>query len=138
MSKLFSQLHKEADKQQESVQKQKGQSEPAETGTATSPTGTANRRRLQTVDEDKLRTIISELSEIGVSHHGTPVRLSEAEKRDIEDFIYITLRQKGIEGKKVSGAKLMRYALRYMMKVHPEAFIQALSEALKKDETLSI
>jgi hypothetical protein len=138
MSNLFTELTNEAARQQKSVEDQKAQSETTQTDTATSPTDIANRRRLQTLDESKLKTIIGELSEIGVSTHGTPVRLSEAEKRDIEDFIYITLRQKGIEGKGVSGAKLMRYALRYLMKVHEQEFINALAEALKKDNKLSI
>ena len=87
---------------------------------------------------EKLEIIIKELSTISVSTHGSPVRLSEAEKQDIEDFIYIHLRKKGLHGKAVSSAKLMRYALRYMIKVQPEKFVDALSKALIKEDKLSI
>lgn len=89
-------------------------------------------------DVEKLEIIIEELSKISVSTYGSPVRLSEAEKQDIEDFIYIHLRKKGLQGKVVSSAKLMRYALRYMIKVQPEKFVDALSKALIKEDKLSI
>ena len=140
MSKLFSELTQEAQAQQEILTKQTMDSE---LDTTTSVPDVANRRRLKKnqqddLQTDKLQTIIAELSEISVSTHGTPVRLSEPEKQDIEDFIYITLRKKGLQGKAVSSAKLMRYAIRYMIKVQPKAFVEALTEALKKEEKLSI
>ena len=113
-------------------------------GQPTSVTDTAERRpdvnkpQRQIQGNKKLEIIIDELSKIAVATHGTPVRLSEAEKRDIEDFIYLTLRKKGLQGKSVSSAKLMRYALRYMMKVQPTLFVDALTKALIKEDTLSI
>ena len=138
MSKLFKDLTNEAVHQQESVEKQKNRSKNDQTDVSTSHTDVTNRRLLQGLDANKLKTVIKELSEIRVSTHGIPVRLSKTEKRDIEDFIYITLRQEGIEGKAVGVSRLMRYALRYMMKVHKEEFIDALAEGLKKDDKLSI
>lgn len=139
MSRLFTELSKEAEKQQQSLQKKQGQNQKKSTSDAETPiTDITNRRRKATLDSEKLVTIIKELSEITVATYGTPVRLSAAEKRDIEDFIYINLRKKGITGKTVSNAKLMRYALRYMMKVHDKEFVAALDSALRKDETLSI
>lgn len=107
-------------------------------GATTPVTDIADRRRSQALDREKLETIIRELSEIRVATHGTPVRISLAEKKDIEDFIYITLRKQGLEGKAVSHAKLLRYALRYVMKVHEAEFVAALTAALKKEERLSI
>lgn len=141
MSKLFSELTQEAQAQQEILSKQAV--DIKKTDTATSVSDTANRRLSKKVQSnnlqtDKLQTIIAELSEISVATHGTPVRLSTTEKQDIEDFIYVTLRKKGLQGKSVSGAKLMRYALRYMIKVQPDVFVAALAEALTKEEKLSI
>ena len=136
MSKLFSDLSQEAEKQQKMLTKQTKNDKPSDV--AVSDTDVGNRRRSVKMHSDKLQTIIAELSEISVSTNGTPVRLSAAEKQDIEDFIYITLRKKGLQGKAVSSAKLMRYALRYMIKVQPKAFVAALAEALTKEEKLSI
>lgn len=129
MSKLFSELTQEA-------QKQKAQL--AEADVPTPKSDTSNRHRNKGLQTDKLETVVQELSEISVSEHGSPVRMSSFEKKDIEDFIHITLRKKGLTGKSVSSAKLMRYALRYMMKVHEQEFIKALTKALRKEEKLSI
>ena len=136
MSKLFSDLNQEAEKQQEMLTKQAMNN--TQSDIAVSDTDVGNRRRSVKMNQDKLQTIIAELSEIRVSTNGTPVRLSTAEKQDIEDFIYITLRKKGLQGKAVSSAKLMRYALRYMIKVQPKAFVDALAESLTKEEKLSV
>jgi len=140
MSRLFSELSKEVDEQQKALRNRK--EEPAKqslvTDVETSEADVGIQHLYHTLDTDKLRVIIGELSEIKVSAHGTPVRLSEAERHDIEDFIYTTLRKKGINGRAVSSAKLMRFALRYLMKVHEKEFVEALSEALKKEERLSI
>lgn len=139
MSKLFSELAKETERQQETLKKHKDKDVANESGDVkTSVSDIGNRHQSDTIDKDKLGTIISELSEIKVSTYGTPVRLSEVERKDIDDFIYITLRKKGIGGKAVSSAKLMRYALRYLMKVHDKAFVETLVEALEKEERLSI
>lgn len=139
MSKLFSELSKEAEKQQKTLQKRKHKKDDRQTtDVPTSISDAGIRHQEQTINTKKLKTIISELSEISVSTHGAPVRISEAEKQDIEDFIYITLRKKGINGKAVSSAKLMRYALRYLMIVHEKEFVATLAEALKKEEQLSI
>ena len=136
MSKLFTELHEEAQKQQNLLTKQT--TDTKQHDTATPVPDVTNRRRSEELQTDKLQTIIAELSEIKVATHGTPVRLSTAEQQDIEDFIYITLRKKGVQGKSVSSAKLMRYALRYMIKVQPKAFVAALVEALIKEDKLSI
>lgn len=70
--------------------------------------------------------------------NGLNVRMSEQEMQDIEDFILITLRKQGLRGYDVSIAKLMRYALRYMFRVHEKEFIFALKQTLQTEETLSI
>lgn len=137
MSKLFAELTKETEQQQKALVKHQDEdNKSTDVGTSVSDVG--NRHLHDTIDAIKLQTIISELSEIKVSTYGAPVRISAAERQDIEDFIYITLRKKGLEGKAISSAKLMRYALRYLMKVHPKTFIEALIEALMKEENLSI
>lgn len=90
------------------------------------------------LDIEKLKTVIKSLSEIPTSAFTTPIRLSEQEKKDIEDFIYITIRKNGLQGYQVSISKLMRYCLRYLMKVHETELVQALKEALQKDTNLPI
>jgi hypothetical protein len=90
------------------------------------------------LDIEKLQTVIKSLSEIPYSAFTTPVRLSNQEKKDIEDFIFITLRKNDLQGNAVSISKLMRYCLRYMMKIHEDEFIEALKKALRKDTTLPI
>lgn len=87
---------------------------------------------------EKLQTVIKSLSEVPTSAFTTPIRLSDQEKNDIEDFIYGTLRKNGLQGKAVSISKLMRYCMRYVMKVHEEEFVEALKGALHKDTNLPI
>lgn len=90
------------------------------------------------LDIEKLKTVIKSLSEIPTSAFTTPIRLSAQEKKDVEDFIFMTLRQNGLQGNQVSISKLMRYCLRYMMKIHEPELVQALKEALEKDTSLPI
>lgn len=90
------------------------------------------------IDTDKLRTIIQELSQMPVGNNGLNVRMSEQEMVDIEEFVYGSLRKEGLKGYDVSIAKLMRYSLRYLFRVHPKEFVHALKEALKVEEKLSI
>jgi hypothetical protein len=73
-----------------------------------------------------------------INSNGLNVRMSQKEAADIEDFVHDTLRREGLKGYDVSVAKLMRYALRYMFRVHPDEFVTALREALQVEETLSI
>lgn len=87
---------------------------------------------------EKLKTVIKSVSEIPTSAFTTPVRLSAQEKKDVEDFIYITLRKNGLQGNQVSISKLMRYCLRYLMKIHEPELVQALKGALEKDTNLPI
>ncbi|MEZ4710650.1 MAG: hypothetical protein R3A44_25855 [Caldilineaceae bacterium] len=91
-----------------------------------------------TIDVNKLQTIIEEMSQIKTKRDGLNVRLSEQETQDIDDFILDKLRKKGIKGYEVSAAKLMRYAFRYLSRVHEKEFIKALEKALEKDTNLSI
>lgn len=90
------------------------------------------------IDTDKLQIIIRELSQLPTNSNGINVRISEQELQDIEEFIHGTLRQRGVKGYNVSITKLMRYAFRYLARVHEQEFIDALEDALKVEETLSI
>ncbi len=90
------------------------------------------------LDSGKLRLIIQQISQMPTNSNGLNVRMSAQEMQDIEDFVLVTLRQEGLRGHDVSIAKLMRYALRYMFRVHQKEFVTALCEALKIEETLSI
>ena len=90
------------------------------------------------IDLDKLRTVIEEIAAVKTNAYGFSVRMSQREQADIEEFILDTLRKEGIKGYEVSIAKLMRYAMRYMFRVHPQEFVTALRAALEVEETLSI
>jgi hypothetical protein len=79
---------------------------------------------------------IKAVSKAKITANNTPVRLSEKERQDIEDFIYSKLRKNNLQGKDVSVSKLLRYSLRYMMKHHEKEFIEALQEAFKNDNEL--
>ena len=92
----------------------------------------------QQLDSEKLRLIIQQISQMPTNSNGLNVRMSAQEMQDIEDFVLGTLRKEGLKGNDVSIAKLMRYALRYMFRVHQKEFVAALREALKVEETLSI
>lgn len=104
-------------------------------------TSSRNKKRTTTkqtaIHTDRLEMIIKSLSDIKTSTFTTPIRLSEQEKRDVEDFIYIKLRKKGLQGKDVSISKLMRYCVRYMIKVHEEELVNSLQKVLAGDEVLS-
>jgi hypothetical protein len=105
-----------------------------QSGTTAPQSGTTN----GSVDLKKLETIITQMSQIPVNSNGINVRVSSQEAQDIEEFIYGRLRQEGLKGYDVSIAKLMRYALRYLSRVHEDEFVKALKNALTADEKLSI
>ena len=87
---------------------------------------------------EKLTILIQELSELPTNSNGLNVRMSRQEMQDLEDFVYVTLRKEGLKGNSVSLAKLMRYALRYLFRVHEKEFVAALKQSLRVEETLSI
>lgn len=90
------------------------------------------------IDIAKLKTIVEEISQIETKRDGLNVRLSDQESLDIEEFILDKLRKSGLKGHDVSAAKLMRYAFRYISRVHEKEFIKALESALKAESNLSI
>ena len=104
----------------------------------TSNVGYGNAITQPSIDTEKLEVIIKSLSEIKTSSFTTPIRLTEQEKKDIEDFIYIKLRKKGLQGKNVSISKLMRYSMRYMLKIHEAELEAALQSALVVNSNLPI
>lgn len=80
---------------------------------------------------DKLAIIIDGISDIDTTGNVTPVRLSKQELSDVDDFINDRLRKKGVKGRAVSISKLARYALRYMLKVEDDLFLDVLITTLK-------
>lgn len=56
----------------------------------------------------------------------------------MDDFVHGLLRRRGLKGYEVSAAKLMRYAFRYLSRVHEAEFVAALEQVLKVEEKLSI
>ena len=142
MNKMFSEIDQDAQEQAKKLKQQSTKTSQTDVAQSVSDVETSDgdigkRSKSAEIQIDKLQTIISELSAIKVAPP-TTVRLAEAEKQDIEDFMHGTLRKRSLQGQSVSIAKLMRYALRYMMKVHSKEFVDALEKALKKEEKLSI
>ena len=90
------------------------------------------------LDMQKLQTIIQELSSIKVDSERVSIRMSAVEKLEIEDFIFGHLRAKGLQGKQVSISRIMRYAIRYFIKVHPQVFEESLKSALHKEAKLTV
>jgi hypothetical protein len=90
------------------------------------------------LDNEKLQTVVRELSQLATNSNGLNVRLSSQETQDMEEFIHGVLRRRGLKGYEVSAAKLMRYAFRYLSRVHEDEFVAALEQVLKVEETLSI
>jgi hypothetical protein len=167
MSNLFKQISQEAARQKEQVQHSNGLSPSLATDAAapqplasiaepprvsakmparppkqvSTQSGTTAPSRGTTgphLDIHKLGIIVRELSQLPTNSNGLNVRLSLQEAQDIEDFIHATLRKRGLKGNHVSAAKLVRYAFRYLLRVHEAEFIRALEQGLKVEETLSI
>ncbi len=167
MSNIFSAINAEAARQQQQAQQAKVKAaEPVEKESASSPVlskpapkktksvkdqpqkkrvappSSTTAPRLDTtaphLEADKLVTVIRELSQLPTNSNALNVRLSRQESKDIDDFIHDKLRKRGIKGYEVSASKLLRYAFRYLSRVHEEEFIAALDAAFQTDETLSI
>ena len=163
MSNLFNQISKEAERQKQQLeqfpapaqpQPEKRQTEaatplpqpsvspkpvkvnkaPNHSGTTAPLSGTT----VPLIAKDKLATVMRELSTLPTNNNGLNVRLSEQEAQDLEELIHETLRKRGLRGNHVSAAKLMRYAFRYLTRVHEREFIAALEAAFKVEDKLSI
>jgi len=147
MSGIFSQLiTQEAEKQQQTIKKAKTQHDPDRASDAT-PSRTdatasqqdANKPTTTIVDKFSLdsalmSTIISELSDAKTLSSAISVRMTQEEKAHIDDFILDTLRREKLQGHEVSIAKLMRYALVYILLKHQKEFVEVLKTTLTKDE----
>jgi len=165
MSNLFNQISKEAERQKQQLEQfpvpaqpqpqpemrqteaatplpqpstppkpVKANKAPNQSGTTAPPSGTTG----PLIAKDKLATVMRELSALPTNNNGLNVRLSEQEAQDIEELIHETLRKRGLRGNHVSAAKLMRYAFRYLTRVHEREFIAALEAAFKVEDKLSI
>lgn len=86
------------------------------------------------LDMSLMRQIVTELSRAEVQPNAISIRMSVDEKEYIDDFILDTLRKEKLQGPDVSIAKLMRYALAYLLLRHRQEFIDVLKKTLiKKD-----
>jgi len=86
------------------------------------------------LDEKLMGEIIAELSRAQVLPNALSIRMSAEEKQYVDDFILDTLRKEKLHGPEVSIAKLMRYALAYLLLKHQAEFIDVLKKTLiKKD-----
>jgi hypothetical protein len=88
-------------------------------------------RNKKAIEEEKLKAVIEMILEIATVPFTTPVRMSVEEKREIEDYVTIKLRKKGIPKTKISISKVMRICTLYMMKVHEEELTDVLVKTIK-------
>ncbi len=148
MSGIFSKLiTQEAEKQQQTIKQAKTQPDPerASDATASRIDATASQQDAKkptttivdkfSLDSALMSTIISELSDARTLSSAISVRMTQEEKAHIDDFILDTLRREKLQGHEVSIAKLMRYALVYMLLKHQTEFVEVLKTTLTKDET---
>ena len=87
------------------------------------------------LDDALMREIIAELSDAKVLPNAISIRMTEEEKAYVDDFILDTLRREKLQGHEVSIAKLMRYALTYLLLRHQEEFVAVLKKTLIKKES---
>ncbi len=87
------------------------------------------------LDDSLMKQIITELSDAKVLNSAISIRMSEEEKEFVDDFILVTLRKEKLQGHEVSIAKLMRYALAYLLLRHKHTFVEVLKAALLKKES---
>lgn len=140
MSKIFSQLiTQEAEKQRKEVQKIKrddtethSDATPSQRDAA--PSRTPSHEKF-TLDKSLMHQVISSLADAKTLPSAISIRMTEDEKQFIDDFILDTLRKEKLQGHEVSMAKLMRYALIYLLFKHEREFVQVLKETLLKDES---
>ena len=86
------------------------------------------------LDESLMGEIVTELSGAEIRPNAISIRMSADEKAYIDDFILDTLRKQKLQGPEVSIAKLMRYALTYLLLKHQQEFVDVLKKTLiKKD-----
>ena len=145
MSNLFTQLNQEAQKQKQALNKSSGQKQ---IDTKSDSDATASRKDAvaspidisgsHKLDKQLLVEVIQELSQAPTLNSAISLRLNADEKEFIEDFILVTLRREKLQGHQVSIAKLMRYALSYLLLKHREEFVDLLKTALKPDDSRSI
>ena len=148
MSGIFSKLiTQEAEKQQQTIKKAKTQPDPDRSSDATASRidATASQqdaKKPTTIIVDKfsldsalMSTIINELSDARTLSSAISVRMTQEEKAHIDDFILDTLRREKLQGQEVSMAKLMRYALVYILLKHQKEFVEVLKTTLTRDET---
>lgn len=146
-------MTQEAEKQRQAIQKVKEQNDVDSTSDATASqqdaaTSQINKdtslpkQKAQTkppitttvLDEKLMGEIVAELSRSEVLPNAISIRMTAEEKQYVDDFILDTLRREKLHGPEVSIAKLMRYALAYLLLKHHTEFVEVLKTTLiKKD-----
>jgi hypothetical protein len=89
------------------------------------------------LNRKNLHSISLAILNASTNTQNTPVRLTDTEKEDLEDFILNKLRSKGVKSHKLSINKLMRICTRYMLKVHEEELLEIIIKAIKSKDDLS-
>src|SRR5262245_13710578 len=119
MSNLFTQIRTAAAQQQQ-VLKHSNQTDPEKysdamaSKTDANPSQTSEQNNLG-LDPSLMSEIVDSLANAKTLPNAISIRMTEEEKEFIDDFILVTLRKERLQGHQVSIAKLMRYALIYLL-----------------------
>ena len=143
MSGIFSQLTQEAQRQQELLKTNSPKNDiddpsDAVTSRTDAMPSKTNKRPEQTIDTELMSKIVANLSDAKTLSNAISIRMTEEEKEYVDDFILVTLRKAGLQGHQVSIAKLMRYALIYVLFKHHKEFLNVLKSTLTKDESTNL
>jgi hypothetical protein len=90
------------------------------------------------LNRKSLSAIITAILNASTNVQNTPIRLTNTEKGDMEDFILTKLRNKGVSIHKLSLSKLMRICTRYMIKVHEEELLNILAKSIEAQDDFNI
>jgi hypothetical protein len=141
MSGIFSQLlTKESEQQRQVVKEARNKNDtknssdaPASKGDAA--TSDSNHQNVPRLDASLMSEIVTSLADAKTLPNAISIRMTEDEKEYIDDFILGTLRKERLQGHEVSIAKLMRYALIYLLFRHQKEFVEVLKQSLIKEES---
>lgn len=78
------------------------------------------------LDRKLLRKIIKSTAKIQNPSIHTPIRFTEAEKNELDEFLYDLKKKHKLEPRGITMSKVIRYVLKYILKAHKEELTQAL------------
>lgn len=83
------------------------------------------------LNEKRLTQIIQSILQIETVPFTTPVRMSVQEKKELEEYVTVKLKKRGVPKTKISISKVIRICTLYMMKNNEDEFTEILVKAIK-------